>query len=107
MSERPEEAIYVIKFVHQTRHFPPTEMEFPDACGEVLAYIGQLEAQVKADAALWEFIREADYALVYNPDGPGFEVVYFFDDPSPLCEVVARDEDPREAVRKAIGHDCT
>lgn len=75
MSKQPEEALYAIKFVHRTRHFPITGMELPDACGGVLDYIADLEAEIETLKDLLPAIRAFKDVFLKQPpkDGsPGF-----------------------------------
>ena len=68
--------------------------------------IAALEAQVEADAALWEFIRENEANLVFNEDGTGWELTVLASDQS-LGEVIGMGSDPLGAVRKAVGYEWT
>jgi hypothetical protein len=50
MSERPEEAITTLQFIHttdQTRTVPHAKMSVPRAAGEVIDYIHHLEKETE------------------------------------------------------------
>ena len=70
------------------------------SCNYILDYITHLEAQVEADAALWEFIRERKLDVFYDTVDDKYDAVDC--DWTKGLRVYASDPDPREAVRKAM-----
>ena len=96
MSERPEKAIAdIVDYLNGD-----AQPVGNDAIERTVDYIAQLEAQVDADAALWEFIRERKLDVFYDTVDDKYDAVDC--DWTKGLRVYASDPDPREAVRKAM-----